>query len=301
MPKTFSVQEVASLNKKIEALNTEGTRVETKIIMVTDQLSAGLADYAERYGVTLKGKTLKETAVNIKREYESLVGAISEEYDLKTQIVEAIQRGDIDKANELLGITPETTDEEPEESEEPEDVVAQEMTNAATNVPESELPKKPVSEEDTYDKDDDYGVDFEEEEDIIDEEDIVDEGDADVAGDEVDDDADVAGDEVDDDADIIDDDFDLEEPEPSRSTGAADFMKAVAQQSTTQPKKSAVKTSSNGVGTGSTRVTKSVSGSSVVATVKSLGDSGDFDIDEDPEDFGFSNALKGSKFVPNKG
>ena len=290
MPKTFSVQEVASLNKKIEALNTEGTRVETKITMVTDQLSAGLADYAERYGVTLKGKTLKETAANIKREYESLVGAISEEYDLKTQIVEAIQRGDIDKANELLGITPETTDEEPEESEEPEDVVAQEMTNAATNVPESELPKKPVSEEDTYDEEDDYGVDFEEEEDIIDEEDIVDEGDADVAGDE-----------VDDDADIIDDDFDLEEPEPSRSTGAADFMKAVAQQSTTQPKKPAVKTSSNGAGTGSTRVTKSVSGSSVVATVKSLGDSGDFDIDEDPEDFGFSNALKGSKFVPNKG
>lgn len=298
MPKTFSVQEVASLNKKIEALNTEGTRVETKITMVTDQLSAGLADYAERYGVTLKGKTLKETAANIKREYESLVGAISKEYDLKTQIVEAIQRGDIDKANELLGITPETTDEEPEESEEPEDVVAQEMTNAATNVPESELPKKPVSvstvpEEDTYDEDDDYGVDFEEE-DIIDEEDIVDEGDADVAGDE-----------VDDDAVIIDDDaFDLEEPEPSRSTGAADFMKAVAQQSTnsgSQQKKPAVKTSSNGVGTGSTRVTKSVSGSSVVATVKSLGDSEDFDIDEDPEDFGFSNALKGSKFVPNKG
>lgn len=314
MSKTFSVQDVASLNKRIEQLNVEGTRTETRISMLTEQLATGLREYESQYGVNLSGKTLKKTAELIKKEYETILSAISEEYDLKSRIVEAIQRSDIDEANRLLGIVPDAPEEE-----EPEVAVEQEVPKAVSKAAHApQIP--PVVEEDTqedFDEDDsDYGVgsantDMGADEDM----DVDDDGEDDVSYDDEDEDSEVMDAEENDiefneDSDEdgyagIEEDFDLDEEEDVSNTGrvseAADFMKAVQQQqsASAHPKKTSAKTATASA-TGSTRVTKPVSGSSVAATVENLGGA-DFDIDLDDEDFGFGATLSGSKFVPQKG
>lgn len=309
MSKTFSVQDVASLNKRIEQLNVEGTRTETRISMLTEQLATGLREYESQYGVNLSGKTLKKTAELIKKEYETILSAISKEYELKSRIVEAIQRSDIDEANRLLGIAQDAPEEEPEVA------VKQEVPKAA-NAPQI----SPVVEEDTqedFDEDDsDYGVgsadtDMGTDEDIV----TDDDGEDDVSYEDEDEDSEVMDAEEDDieftensDEDgyaDIEEDFDLDEEEDVSNTGrvseAADFMKAVQQQQSApaHPKKPSAKTTTASA-SGSTRVTKPVSGSSVAATVENLGGGSDFDIDLD-EDFGFGATLSGSKFVPEKG
>lgn len=317
MSKTFSVQDVASLNKRIEQLNVEGTRTETRISMLTEQLATGLREYESQYGVNLSGKTLKKTAELIKKEYETILSAISEEYELKSRIVEAIQRSDIDEANRLLGIAQDAPEEEPEvavEQEVPE--TASKVASKAANAPQI----SPVVEEDTqedFDEDEsDYGVgsadtDMGTDEDIATDDDDED----DVSYDDEDEDSEVMDAEEDDIefnedsgegnyAGIDEEDFDLEEEDNAVYTGrvsdAAAFMKAVQeQQSAFTKQKSGVK-KTTGSESGSTRVTKPVSGSSVAATVENLGGGSDFDIDLD-EDFGFGATLSGSKFVPEKG
>ena len=309
MSKTFSVQDVASLNKRIEQLNVEGTRTETRISMLTEQLATGLREYESQYGVNLSGKTLKKTAELIKKEYETILSAISEEYELKSRIVEAIHRSDIDEANRLLGIAQDAQEEEPEVA------VKQEVPKAA-NAPQI----SPVVEEDTqedFDEDDsDYGVgsadtDMGTDEDIV----TDDDGEDDVSYEDEDEDSEVMDAEEDDieftensDEDgyaDIEEDFDLDEEDDVQNTGrvseAADFMKSVQQQQSApaHPKKPSAKTTTASA-SGSTRVTKPVSGSSVAATVENLGGGSDFDIDLD-EDFGFGATLSGSKFVPEKG
>lgn len=318
MSKTFSVQDVASLNKRIEQLNVEGTRTETRISMLTEQLATGLREYESQYGVNLSGKTLKKTAELIKKEYETILSAISEEYDLKSRIVEAIQRSDIDEANRLLGIAQDAPEEEPEVAVEQEvPKAASKATSKAANAPQI----SPVVEEDTqedFDEDDsDYGVgsadtDMGTDEDIV----TDDDGEDDVSYEDEDEDSEVMDAEEDDiefteDSDEdgyadIEEDFDLDEEDDVQNTGrvseAADFMKAVQQQQSApaHPKKPSAKTTTASA-SGSTRVTKPVSGSSVAATVENLSGGGsDFDIDLD-EDFGFGATLSGSKFVPEKG
>lgn len=317
MSKTFSVQDVASLNKRIEQLNVEGTRTETRISMLTEQLATGLREYESQYGVNLSGKTLKKTAELIKKEYETILSAISEEYELKSRIVEAIQRSDIDEANRLLGIAQDAP-EEPEvavEQEVPE--AASKAASKAANAPQI----SPVVEEDTqedFDEDEsDYGVgsadtDMGTDEDIV----TDDDGEDDVSYEDEDEGSEVMDAEEDDiefteDSDEdgyadIEEDFDLDEEGDVQNTGrvseAADFMKAVQQQQSapSHPKKTSAKAATVSA-TGSTRVTKPVSGSSVAATVENLGGGADFDIDLDDEDFGFGATLSGSKFVPEKG
>ena len=314
MSKTFSVQDVASLNKRIEQLNVEGTRTETRISMLTEQLATGLREYESQYGVNLSGKTLKKTAELIKKEYETILSAISEEYELKSRIVEAIQRSDIDEANRLLGIAQDAPEEEPEVA------VEQEVTKAASKAANASQ-ISPVVEEDTqedFDEDEsDYGVgsadtDMGTDEDIV----TDDDGEDDVSYEDEDEDSEVMDAEEDDiefneDSEEdgyagIEEDFDLDEEDDVQNTGrvseAADFMKAVQQQQSapSHPKKQSAKTTTASA-SGSTRVTKPVSGSSVAATVENLSGGGsDFDIDLD-EDFGFGATLSGSKFVPEKG
>lgn len=316
MSKTFSVQDVASLNKRIEQLNVEGTRTETRISMLTEQLATGLREYESQYGVNLSGKTLKKTAELIKKEYETILSTISEEYDLKSRIVEAIQRSDIDEANRLLGIAQDAP-------EKPEVAVEQEVPKAAFKAASNAAHAPQIStvvEEDTqedFDEDDsDYGVGSADSN-MGTDEDIVtdDDGEDDVSYDDENEDSEVMVAEEDDiefneDSDEdgyadIEEDFDLEEEDNAVYTGrvseAADFMKAVQeQQSAFTKQKSGVK-KTTGSESGSTRVTKPVSGSSVAATVENLSGGGsDFDIDLD-EDFGFGATLSGSKFVPEKG
>lgn len=121
MATKVTVESIKALNKRIESINITRTRTETKIDMLKKDLAEKLADYKKKYGVDLEGKSFKETVKLINSEAKSTADAVQKEYELKEQVVECIESGDIKKASELLGVK---TEEEPEveESKEPTEV-----------------------------------------------------------------------------------------------------------------------------------------------------------------------------------
>lgn len=115
----ITAEQVAKLNKRISDLNAEGTKVRARLEVLEGNLQQALADYERTYGVTLSGKSAKETARLIEAELKSVSKEVQEEYDLRMRVVDAIERGDIDEANRLLGVeVPEEVDDQDEVAEE---------------------------------------------------------------------------------------------------------------------------------------------------------------------------------------
>lgn len=113
----ITAEQVKNLNKKIEQLNVQGNRAKAKLEVLEGNLHQSLEDYAAVYGVNLGGATMKATAANIQKELQSVEAAIQAEVELREKVVSAIERGDIDEANRLLGVeVVEEAEEEPEEA-----------------------------------------------------------------------------------------------------------------------------------------------------------------------------------------
>lgn len=131
----ITADKVKSLNKKIEELNARGTREKAKVEVLEGNLGKALEDYQAIYGVSLKGKNMSETAKNIQRELEGVMAETEKEFNLRNLVVDAIERGDIEEANRLLGVEI----VEPEE-EEVEVGIATDSTDSIeeTSVPEVE-------------------------------------------------------------------------------------------------------------------------------------------------------------------
>lgn len=256
----ITAEQVKNLNKKIEEMNAQGNRAKAKLEVLEGNLAQSLSDYSSTYGVNLQGKTMKSTAANIQKEFASVEAAVQEEFNLRNAVVAAIERGDIDEANRLLGVE---VVEEPDEDF--DDDTAEETPVAGVTV-----------EEDDSDSDTEgFGFD---EDDSDDDED----GFSGLDGDgTVGDDDDVSpasfgfaigNISLDDD----DSDEEVPVPEPVPTAKAAKLTKTA---------KSSKKTGSN-------------LGSSVDKAVSELeGGFEDVDLDDDDlEDFGFGNMLAGTKF-----
>lgn len=99
-----SVKQVEALNEKIEKLNTSRTQTETRKEILTQNLSKKLEEYKEKYGVDLRGGKFVDTFKKIQAEAKAVSAKVEEEFNLKQQVVEAIEGGDIAEANRLLGI-----------------------------------------------------------------------------------------------------------------------------------------------------------------------------------------------------
>ena len=117
---TVSVKDVQSLNKRIEKINTEKTRVETRSQMLKDQILTDIKAYKDKFGVDLYANSFAEIKKLISAEAKKVASEVSEEYELKEKVVGCIERGDIDEANKLLGITEESPEEQEEQVEEEE-------------------------------------------------------------------------------------------------------------------------------------------------------------------------------------
>lgn len=117
---TVSVKDVQSLNKRIEKINTEKTRVETRSQMLKDQILTDIKAYKDKFGVDLHANSFAEIKKLISAEAKKVASEVSEEYELKEKVVGCIERGDIDEANKLLGITEESPEEQEEQVEEEE-------------------------------------------------------------------------------------------------------------------------------------------------------------------------------------
>ena len=137
---SVSVKKVQELNKRIEKINTERTRVETRTQMLKEQILSDIKAYEEQFGVSLSADTFGKIQKLVAAEAKKVAEEVSKEYELKEKVVSAIEKGDIEEANQLLGIVTEVEEEENEE-----DVVTEE-TDSTSEVDNEESP-----EEDNFD------------------------------------------------------------------------------------------------------------------------------------------------------
>lgn len=124
---TVTVKDVQRLNKRIEDINTERTRVETRTQMLKDQILKDIKEYKKQFGVDLSASSFSEIKRLVAEESKAVSEDVEKEYKLKEQVVECIESGDIDGANRLLGVVvdepePEGVEEEVKEASEAEEL-----------------------------------------------------------------------------------------------------------------------------------------------------------------------------------
>lgn len=162
-----TVKAVERLNEKIEKLNQHRTKVQTTQELLESQLATAIEEYKKNYGIDLKGKDFKATKKLIEAECVRVSKEIEDEYSLKDQVVEAIESGDITKAETLLGVShEEEVPEEVAEKEEPNDDWDAESGEYETGEGESESKDDFGATEigsDLYNEDEDYEVPEEDE------------------------------------------------------------------------------------------------------------------------------------------
>lgn len=155
----MNVKQVKELNERIEAIQTQRTKVETKKEMLMARLTSEISKYEEIYGVKLTGKSLKDTISAIKAEQDRVSKNIQEEYELKEKVITAIESGNIEEANKLLGIVV--------EEENQIDEVESQVDEEDNYIDEDEdFSDEDISDDLDADVDMDFSVDDEEEDDF---------------------------------------------------------------------------------------------------------------------------------------
>lgn len=158
----MNVKQVKELNERIEAIQTQRTKVETKKEMLMARLTSEISKYEEIYGVKLTGKSLKDTISAIKAEQDRVSKSIQEEYELKEKVITAIESGNIEEANKLLGIVIEEEnqiDEVESQTDEVDDYIDEDEDFSDENTSGVE----DISDDLDIDVDVDFSVDDEEE------------------------------------------------------------------------------------------------------------------------------------------
>lgn len=118
----MNANEIKVLNDKIERIQVQRTKAETKREVLMSRLESEISKYEKEYGVSLKGDTLKDTIKAISIEQKKVSKGIEEEYNLKSKVVSAIESGNIEEANTLLGIETPINDFDVEDIEDTEDL-----------------------------------------------------------------------------------------------------------------------------------------------------------------------------------
>lgn len=118
----MNANEIKVLNDKIERIQVQRTKAETKREVLMSRLESEISKYKKEYGVSLKGDTLKDTIKAISVEQKKVSKGIEEEYNLKSKVVSAIESGNIEEANTLLGIETPINDFDVEDIEDIEDL-----------------------------------------------------------------------------------------------------------------------------------------------------------------------------------
>lgn len=98
------VQEVQSLNKKIESINVQRTKAEAKVEMLRKQLAQEVVEYKKTYRVDLSDSSFAKLSGKVKAELSKVSDEIKAEFELKQKVVQAIDEGRYEDAYKLLGI-----------------------------------------------------------------------------------------------------------------------------------------------------------------------------------------------------
>lgn len=135
----MNANEIKVLNDKIERIQVQRTKAETKREVLMSRLESEISKYEKEYGVSLKGDTLKDTIKAISVEQKKVSKDIEEEYNLKSKVVSAIESGNIEEANNLLGIETPINDFDVEDIEDAEDLdEVSSVEDDTKDVPEEE-------------------------------------------------------------------------------------------------------------------------------------------------------------------
>lgn len=135
----MNANEIKVLNDKIEKIQVQRTKAETKREVLMSRLESEISKYEKEYGVSLKGDTLKDTIKAISVEQKKVSKDIEEEYNLKSKVVSAIESGNIEEANNLLGIETPINDFDVEDIEDAEDLdEVSSVEDDTKDVPEEE-------------------------------------------------------------------------------------------------------------------------------------------------------------------
>lgn len=132
----MNANEIKVLNDKIERIQVQRTKAETKREVLMSRLESEISKYEKEYGVSLKGDTLKDTIKAISVEQKKVSKGIEEEYNLKSKVVSAIESGNIEEANTLLGIETPINDFDVEDTEDLDEVSP--VEDDTKDVPEEE-------------------------------------------------------------------------------------------------------------------------------------------------------------------
>lgn len=135
----MNANEIKVLNDKIERIQVQRTKAETKREVLMSRLESEISKYEKEYGVSLNGDTLKDTIKAISVEQKKVSKGIEEEYNLKLKVVSAIESGNIEEANTLLGIETPINDFDVEDIEDTEDLdEVSPVEDATKDVPEED-------------------------------------------------------------------------------------------------------------------------------------------------------------------
>ena len=155
----MNANEIKVLNDKIERIQVQRTKAETKREVLMSRLESEISKYEKEYGVSLKGDTLKDTIKAISVEQKKVSKGIEEEYNLKSKVVSAIESGNIEEANTLLGIETPINDFDVEDTEDLDEVspveddtkdVPEEEDNFGIDEDEFSLDDDDVEDEDVF-------------------------------------------------------------------------------------------------------------------------------------------------------
>lgn len=165
----MNANEIKVLNDKIEKIQVQRTKAETKREVLMSRLESEISKYEKEYGVSLKGATLKDTVKAISVEQKKVSKGIEEEYNLKLKVVSAIESGNIEEANSLLGIETPVNDfdvDDIEDTEELEEVssVEDDTTNISEETDDFGIDEADFNLEDDGEDEDVFGLNEDEEE-----------------------------------------------------------------------------------------------------------------------------------------
>lgn len=165
----MNANEIKVLNDKIEKIQVQRTKAETKREVLMSRLESEISKYEKEYGVSLKGATLKDTVKAISVEQKKVSKGIEEEYNLKLKVVSAIESGNIEEANSLLGIETPVNDfdvDDLEDTEELEEVtpVEDDTTNNSEETDDFGIDEADFNLEDDGEDEDVFGLNEDEEE-----------------------------------------------------------------------------------------------------------------------------------------
>lgn len=177
MEKTV-LEKVEVLNKKIQKINQERLKQESKMTYLQESLDEKVSGYEKEFGVKLKSKSMKTLEKKINQEQKKVEENLNEEISQAEKVISLIEEGNLSLARKELGIEEVVADFDNDENGSDADEILSDE-NVEKEVEKSENIDADFEDEGELDDDGEdieFDVDDEDEEDESDEEEGEDEG-----------------------------------------------------------------------------------------------------------------------------